>query len=109
METIHIDRYDDASHNDDQGQPRSGQQAAQPETVPWYARFMPQGMEMPQSVGDATQKVTTFVKERPGAALVAALGVGLLFSGGLRRHKLLKAAFGAFGVPYLQRNLMPGR
>lgn len=109
METIHIDRYDDAAQNDDQGEPRSGKQSAQPETVPWYARFLPQDMTMPEGLGEATKKVSSFVKERPTAAIVAAVGLGLLLSGGLRRHKLLKAAFGVFGLPYLQRQLAASR
>ncbi len=111
METIHIDRYDDASQNDSQTGPASKERGTSgrveqgEQAQPWYARFLPGDMSMPASLGDATQRVATFVKEKPAAAAVAALGIGLFLSGGLRKNKLLKAAFGAFGVPYLQRSI----
>lgn len=110
METIHIDRYD-ADH----GQGSSGTSTtAQPQPQPWYARFLPEGalpgnLAIPPSINEASHKVTAFVKERPGVAIAAALGVGFLLKGGLRRHPLLKSAFAAFGVPYIRRQVLAAR
>lgn len=104
METIHIDRYDaEQNGGGSQEQPKAGGPQA------WYARFMPNDLAVPQNVQDASQKVATFVKERPGVAIATALGVGFLLKGGLRRHPLLKSAFAAFGVPYLRRQFIGAR
>lgn len=109
METIHIDRYD-AEQSREGGQASAGQ----PQPQPWFARFLPGGalpkdLEVPAGLSEASHKVTSFVKQRPGVAIAAALGVGFLLKGGLRRHPLLKSAFAAFGVPYLRRQILGAR
>ena len=110
METIHIDRYDAEQHHQD----GSREAVGQPQPQPWFARFLPGGvmpknLEIPAGVSEASHKVTAFVKERPGVAIAAALGVGFLLKGGLRRHPLLKSAFAAFGVPYIRRQFIGAR
>jgi hypothetical protein len=103
METIHIDRYDaEHGHGESHDDGASRKHAEQP----WYARFMPNDLAVPQSVGEAGSKVASFVKQRPGVAIAAALGMGFLLRGGVRRHPLLKSAFAAFGVPYLRRQFL---
>lgn len=109
METIHIDRYDA-----EQNQGGSSESSGQPQPQPWFARFLPGGvmpknLEIPAGLNEASHKVTSFVKERPGVAIAAALGVGFLLKGGLRRHPLLKSAFAAFGVPYIRRQFIGAR
>lgn len=96
METIHLDKYDASK----QQEPTKD---AAPATPSWRDRLLRGGEDIGREVHLAAGKIAGFVKTHPGATAVAALGVGLFAARG--KHRLLKAAYGAFALPYLKRQL----
>jgi hypothetical protein len=96
MQTIHIDKYD----AENRAQPAAEQSAGSS----WTERFSRGGAGLQREVGAAVSKVARFVKANPGATALAALGVGLFAAPG--KHRLLKAAYGAFALPYLKRQIV---
>jgi hypothetical protein len=95
METIHIDRYDANASTET---PTTSEKA-------WYEKVLPEGLSkaipenVPAELKSMAGRIQEQVKAHPKLAVAAALGVGALLFGGLKRGGLARQALGMVTAP----------